>query len=232
MERIFHVIFTLNGLTSPSDRRILVRTHIHDIVVTLVLNRTAGVELLDGIVGSLEVVTRAGLVTQRPDYDRRMVHMSVYQLHNAGYVSVLEFRNMRKRCVAVVVLMAFQVRLVFQIDTIFVAQIVPVRIARIVRVTHVVDVTALHDHNLLFHLLVSDAVTAVRIDFLTVHTLQFHRLVVYVEITSGQSEFIILGLGVLDFYLAYTEVRRNYIYGLSLFVLQFNNQSIAVRLFG
>lgn len=54
-----------------------------------------------------------------------------------------------------------------------------------------VYVTALHNHYFLFHLFMSDAVTTVRVYFLTVYTFKFHRLVVDVEVTSLQAEFVI-----------------------------------------
>ena len=93
VERIFHVVRTLHGLACPGDGRILVGTHIHDVVVPFVLYRAGRIIRLDGIVGSHEILARTGLVTQRPDDNRRMVDVRMHQFHHAGYMRILEFRH-------------------------------------------------------------------------------------------------------------------------------------------
>ena len=127
--------------------------------------------------------------------------------------------------------MAFQIGLILQVDAVLVAQVIPVRVARIVRVTYVVDVTALHQHDFHLHLFRSDGVTRIRVDFLAVHAFQLHRLVIHVEITSLQSEFIVLGLRIADFHLTDSKVSGNHVHSPSFLVLQFGHQRIAVRSF-
>ena len=69
MVRVLHVIVALYGTLHPSDRGILVRTHVDNIVVALILYGTAGVVLLDCSIAILEVVARAGFVTKAPYYN-------------------------------------------------------------------------------------------------------------------------------------------------------------------
>ena len=68
VERIFDpLVCALRDVLGQSDRRILVRTHIHDVVVALILHRATRIESLDSLVGFHKVVSRTCLVTQTPN---------------------------------------------------------------------------------------------------------------------------------------------------------------------
>ena len=159
VERILQLVLALYGSLNPGDGRILVRTHIHDIIVALILNRATGIVSLDGIVAIYESLARTSLVTQTPDYYRRMIHGSVYHLHISGDMSIAELRYMRKTLLAIVVLMALEVSFILQIDTILIAEIIPVRCIRIVAVAHMVDVSTLHQEDFVLHLFAGSSMT-------------------------------------------------------------------------
>ncbi len=63
MERIFNIIFPLYSTTYPTDRRILIRTHINNIIVTFILYGTGSIELLQRIISRHKILTRTGLIT-------------------------------------------------------------------------------------------------------------------------------------------------------------------------
>ena len=95
VERILQIILALNGSLHPGDGRILIGTHIHDVVVAFILHRATGIVGLDGIVAIYEVLSRTRLVTQAPDNHRRMVDCGVNHLHVSGDVGIAELRNVR-----------------------------------------------------------------------------------------------------------------------------------------
>ena len=232
VEGVLDVVLARHGTAHPRDGGILVGAHVHDVVVALVLNGARGVELMEGVVGRHEVLARSGLVAQRPDDHGRMVDVRMCQLHDAGHVGCLELGHVRQGGVAVVVFVAFEVGLIFQIDAILVAEVVPVRIIGIVRVAHVVDVAALHQHDFLFHLLHRDGVARSRIDFLTVHALQLHRLSINIIVASGQSELVFAGRRILDFDLAETQGGGERLHHAALLVLQLTHQYITIGSLG
>ena len=93
-----------------------------------------------------------------------------------------------------------------------------------------VDVCAFHHHHLFFHLLMRDGMSACRIGFMSVDSLQFDRLPVDQEIAACQSKLIILGSYVLDFYRPETYLGGYCLDGLPLVVLQCSHQDIDVGL--
>ena len=232
VEGVLDVVLACHSTTHPRDGRILVGTHVHDVVVALVLNGARGIELMEGIVGRHKVLARPGLVAQRPDDYRRMVDVCMCQLHDACHVGRLKFGHMRQRGITVIILVAFDVGLILQIDAILVAEVVPVRIAGVVRVAHVVDVATLHQHDFLFHLLHRYSVACSQIDFLTVDTFQLHRLAVHVVVASGQSELVFAGRRILDFDLAEAQSGRERLYDTAFLILQLAHQYITIGSFG
>ena len=208
VERVLDGIASRRGALHPCDRRVLVRSHVDDVVVALVLHRARGVEGVQGVVRRYEVLSRPGLVSERPDHHRGVVHMGVCELHDAGHVRGLEFGDMRQRGVAVIVLVALDVGLILEVDAVLVAEVVPAGVAGVVGVAHVVDVSALHEHDLALHLLRGDGVAHRGIDLLTVHALELHGLPVDVVVAAGESELILRGGGVADLDLAEPHARR------------------------
>ena len=229
--RVLHIRFSLGHLLYPSHTGILVRAHIHNIIVTFILNRTAGVKGLDSIIGSYKVFARSGLVAQAPDNNTGMVHVCVYHFHISGHMSSLPFLGMRERFLTIIILMALYVTLILQINAILVTEIIPVGIVAVMRCTHMVDVSPLHQHHLLQHLLSCDSMTYSRIGLMTVHTLQLHRLSVHVEIPARQSELILTGRRVLYLNCSESEVSRCAIQETSFLILQLSHEHISVGSF-
>ena len=95
VERIFDTLVrSLHGIVHPTDRGVLIRAHVHDIVVALVLHRSTLVEFLDGVVGIDEILARAGFVAQAPNAHRGVVHGGVHHFEVARHVLVAELRHM------------------------------------------------------------------------------------------------------------------------------------------
>ena len=63
VERIFDVIIPFHSATYPWNGRILVRTHVYNVVVTFILNRARFVGHFQCIVCCYEVLTRAGFIS-------------------------------------------------------------------------------------------------------------------------------------------------------------------------
>ena len=121
MERIFDIIIAFHRTTCPTDRRVLVRTHIHDIIITFILNRAGFIHLLQRVISSHEVFTRPRLITQRPDHDRRIVDIGMNHFHHTCDMRLFPFRRMRKGCSAVIIFMRLDIGFVFQVKAIFIA---------------------------------------------------------------------------------------------------------------
>ena len=230
--RILDVVLACHRSLYPSDGRILVGTYIDDVVVSFVLHRTTQVECPDGIVSGHEVIARTGFVTQAPEAYRRMVDAGTYHFHISCHVSSFPTFGMRGTFLTIIILVAFDVRLVFQVDAILVAQPIPIRRTRIVRVTNVVDVHPLHQHHFFGHTFTGDVMPLFRIAFVTVHPFHLDRLAIEVIVTARQSEFILIGRSILDFDFAEAYSGREGFYHTSLLVFQFAHQRIAIRLFG
>ena len=118
---ILYVVLALYCLLNPRNRRILVRTHIHDIVVALVLHWATCVVSLDSGVAVFKVVARTSLVAKTPYHNRRTVDSSVNHLHIACYMCVAELLNVRQRFFAIVIFVALDVGLILKIDAILIA---------------------------------------------------------------------------------------------------------------
>ena len=227
---VLHVVRTLDSALHPSDGGVLVGANIYDVVVALVLHGARGVEGLDSLVGSHEVLARAGLIAERPKADGGMVDVGVHHFHVAGHVGIAEFLHVREAGFAVVVFVAFDVGFVLQVDTIFIAEVVPVGVAGIVRVAHVVDIAALHEHHLVLHLLAGDGVAQLGIVFMAVDALHLDGLAVEVVVAASQTELIVLGSGLLDFDFAESDHGGEGFHDVALLVLQLSDEDVAVGL--
>ena len=229
---VLHVVRTLDSALHPSDGGVLVGADVDDVVVALVLHGARGVEGLDGLVGGYEVLARASFVAERPEAYGGMVHVGVYHFHVAGHVGIAEFLHVGEAGFAVIVFVAFDVGFVFEVDAVFIAEVVPVGVAGIVRVAHVVDVAALHEHHLVFHLLAGDGMAQFGAVLVAVDTLHLDGLSVEIVVAAGQTELVVLGSSLLDFYLAESDDGRECFHHLALLVLQLSDEGVAVGLFG
>ena len=64
MEGVLNLVVPLDSSLYPSDRRVLVRAHIDDVVITLILDRTSGIYGLGGTIALDEVLPWACLITE------------------------------------------------------------------------------------------------------------------------------------------------------------------------
>ena len=109
---------------------------------------------------------------------------------------------------AVVVFVAFDVRLILEVQAVLVGEVVEVGVVAVVREADMIDVAALHEHHFLLHLLPRDGMSRGGIRLVAVHALQLHRLAVEVEVASCQAELIVVGLRVAYLYGAQGNERR------------------------
>ena len=175
-------------------------------------------------------MTRSSLVTQTPDNDRRLVDELSSHSHYTINVCCLELWYVRKRCLAIEVLMALDVCLALQVDTILVTEIIEVRVVRIVRGTHVVNVRTLHQHNLTFHLLTRDNLTRQRVGIVAVYTLELNWLAVDIVISSSQAKLVLTCRSILNLNRTETSL-ETYRFNNLLTLHQLTNDNIDVRLF-
>ena len=192
MERIFDpLVCALRDVFSKSDRRVLIRAHVHDFVVALVLYGATLVEFLDGVVSIDEILAGAGFVAQAPNAHRGVVHGGMHHFEVARHVLVAELRHMAQRFFFVVVLVALNVGLIFEVNAIFVGQVVPIGVVAVVAVAHVVDVCALHEHDFALHLFARDGVSALGVGLVAVNALHFDGLAVEIVVTSRLAKLIV-----------------------------------------
>ena len=91
MERILNLHLTLHRISYPGNRRILITTHVDNVIIALILHRTAGVKSLQRLIACLEVISRAGLVAKTPDDNARVVNTCVSLFHHSGYMGGFPF---------------------------------------------------------------------------------------------------------------------------------------------
>ena len=145
----------------------------------LILCGTAVVVSLDPVVGSLEVWTVTGLVTQAPEDDGGVVleghHVADVTLH----MSLGEGGILGQRTLTVAHTVALDVGLGHYVETILVAQLIPAGIVGIVAGAHSIDVEFLHDLDILNHALYRHHITEVGIQFVTVGALEEYGLAIH-----------------------------------------------------
>ena len=233
MERILNsLVRSLHGIVHPTDRGVLIRAHVHDIVVALVLYGATLVEFLDGVVGIDEILAGAGFVAQAPNAHRGVVHGGMHHFEVARHVLVAELRHMAQRFFFVVVFVALEVGLIFEVDAIFVGQVVPIRIVAVVAVADMVDVGALHEHHFVLHLFVRDGMSALGVRLVAVNALHLDGLAVEIIVTSRLAELIVRSGRFFDFDFAETHHSREGFEHAAFGVFQLTPEDIAPGRFG
>ena len=174
----------------------------------LILNRTALVLALDPLVSLQEVIAHHSLITHTPGYDTRMI-----EVH--GNIVLVTLQNLLGKhrllgscIIAILETVTLLVSLSYHIDTILIAELVPAWIVRIVAGTDSVDIQALHNLDVLNHALHAQYITSIRVNLMTVGTLDKHRLTVDKELL------------VLDFHLAETYLDRSHASRFHVAILQ------------
>ena len=162
----------------------------------LILNRTALILTLNPLVSLQEVIAHHGFITQTPGYDTRMIEVHGNIVLVALQNLLGKHRLLGSSIIAILETMTLLVSLSNHIDTILIAELVPAWIIRIVAGTDSVDIQAFHHLDVLNHALHTQNVTAVRVNLMTVGTLDKHRLTIDKELL------------VLDFHLAETDLDR------------------------
>ena len=233
VERIFDsLVCALRDVFSQSDRRVLIRAHVHDFVVALVLYGATLVEFLDGVVGIDEILAGAGLVAQAPNAHRGVIHGGVHHFEVARHVLVAELRHMAQRFFFIVVFVALDVTLVLEVDAVLVGQVVPIRIVGVVAVADVVDVGALHEHHFVLHLFARYGMSALGVRLVAVNALHFDGLAVEIIVASRFAEFIVGRRGFFDFDFAETHHSGEGFEHTSFGVFQLTHEHIAPGSFG
>ena len=164
-----------------------------------ILHGATAVDNLHGIIGSLEVITIATLVTQRPEDDTGMIllnqHIILVALHDGLLVSDI----LSQATIAVAHSMTLEVCLSHQIDTILVTKVIPAGIIRVMTGADSIDVEFLHHLNILNHAAQGNHISSIRIQLVAVCTLEEHSLAVDQH------------LAILDLHLAETHLLGNHL---------------------
>ena len=151
---------------------------------TLILARTSLIVSLYPSVSLLKVCTIASLVTQTPHNNAGVVlignHVTLLTLN----VSLLKIRTDSQSLLLITHTVALQVALSSQVDTILIAQVVPTWIVGIVTSTYGIDVQLLHNLDVLNHAVHTYDVTTIRIQFVTVGTLNQDSLAVNQQLSA------------------------------------------------
>ena len=113
MERVFDIQFTSSSFLYPRHWWILIRPHIHYIVVAFVLHGAAFINGFQVVVSYFEIVTRSCFITERPYYDRRRIVSRFNHFGYAGNVCIFPFFGVRERLLAVVILVRLYIGFIF-----------------------------------------------------------------------------------------------------------------------
>ena len=186
------------------------------ISATLILHRAGLVVSLDPIVSLFEVDAITTLITQAPYDDGRMIDERFDITLVALDMRYDILRELSERLLVISHTMRFQVCLGCDIQSVFIAEVVPARIIRIVTCTDSVYVELLHNLDVLNHALYANDISTIRINLMTVGTLDQYRLAIHQE------------LGILDFYIAETYLLRNDL-RYALLILQGDEYLIQIR---
>ena len=205
-ERLLEVVVLAVGLARP--RCVVHRAEDVGVAAFAVsLLPLAGSALVLGlhpVVGSLEVRTVHGLVTQRPNDDGGVVEVRAYVVLVALHDLLGEQRLLGLGLRTVAEAVALLIGLGGHVDAVLVAQVVPHGVIGIVAGAHGVDVQALHDLDVLNHALAAHHVATVGIQLVAVGTLDEHGLTIHQQ------------LGVLDLHAAEAHLLRDDLHGLLL----------------
>ena len=123
-------------------------------------------------VRQLEIVPRARLVAERPQVDGRMVLEELDHAHTPLDLRLRPRRRVRQRLHTVVRAVRLHVRLALHVQAHPVAQVVHVRVVRIVRRPERIEIAALHQANVLRHLVARDGASVHRRGVVAVHALE------------------------------------------------------------
>ena len=145
----------------------------------LILCGTAVVVSLDPVIGSLEVRTVTGFVTQAPEDDGGVVLEGHHVADVTLQMSLGKGGVLGQCTVTVAHTVALDVGLSHYVDTILVAQLIPAGIVGIVTGAHSIDVEFLHDLDILNHALYRYHITEVGVQFVTVGALEEYGLAIH-----------------------------------------------------
>ncbi len=193
------------------------------VVVAFVMHRARRVCLMGIFAHGGKNITVAGFVTQGPNDNGSMVLVTLNHgtdtFQGSRAPIVIALGNL------IVCTVGFQVRFIKNINTVLIAKIVHVRIIRIMGSTQSVNVKLLHEEHIAFHHFAANRMTIIRIDFMTVHTAQNHRLAVHQELGNALGVF-------LQFHLLKANAVTFNLYSLTRSILQSKHEGIEVRSFG
>ena len=128
--------------------------------------------------------------------------------------------------------MTLDVTLVLEIYTILVAKVVHIRVIAIVRHTDMVDIATLHDEDLLNHLLAFDSMTTIQTGLMSVHTFEFYRHIVDIQITASLAKLVLRSRSITNLHLANAKESADTVDSLTLLVGELSNEDMTIRLLG
>ena len=185
----------------------------------LILARARRVFVLDPLVCLLKVLAHTCLIAERPDDNRRMVEVSLHIALVTFHVSKGKDRVLGKSLLAISHSVTLKVGLGCDIKTILVAEVIPIAVVRIMACAHCIDVHLLHLKHVLKHAFARNDITAIRVEFMSVGTLDQNWLAIDKE------------LCILDLDVAESHIDRNHLNHLAT-CLESSSELIEIRSLG
>ena len=145
----------------------------------LVLYGAAVVDGLHCIVRLLEIGAVTGLVAQAPEDDAGMVFLHQHIVLVALNMCLLVGGVLGQCAIAIAHAMALDIGLGHYIEAVDVAQVIPAGVVAVVAGAHGIHIEFFHHTDILNHTLHAHHVATIRIQFMTVHTLEVDGLAVH-----------------------------------------------------
>ena len=148
----------------------------------LILTWTRRIISLHEVIGILEILSITCLITKTPHNDTGVILQHINVMALTLNVHIVETRILTQRFLAITHSVALNVCLCCHIDTIFITQLIPTWVIGIVRSTHSIHVQLLHYLNVLNHAVNTHHIATIRVEFVTVHTLDEDGLTIHEQL--------------------------------------------------
>ena len=184
---------------------------------TFVLHGTSVFYRFQPVVGTLEVDSVAGFISQRPDDDSGMILGTFVHPVGAVHVCGQPGSVFGKRSSPISHAVGFDICFINHVQSVAVAKLIPVRVSRIMRVTHHVDIVLFHQFDVQFHQFFAHGTSQLGV-FVAVGSFHQYRNTVDAE-TS-----------VFDFRGTEADFATGQFGDLALFIFQFEYQCVKMRM--
>ena len=171
----------------------------------LILYRARRIKRTDSLILRDEIVAETGLITHRPNNNRRMVSKSLNHIDAALYVRIKKSGFPGIGILTVAGAVRFDISLAYDIKARTVAKFVPGRIIGIMARSYGIDMKHLHNRNIALHTFESYRITALRLHFMAINTHKQSALTVNInygilnlDLAEAEGHCAIVAAGILN----------------------------------